>query len=162
MSHAVRCAALWGLMGLFFLRVLGQILVEFLHVDFLPPSEEWQSGLLPYPVLLFSQIVILAIQAKVCLNFQRGQGITFEPRRRVGRFLRAFGSIYLATMVARYVIRMARYPEERWFGGCTPIFFHWVLAAFVLTVAFHHLKNRGGRLTATHERLSSQRVSETS
>jgi hypothetical protein len=24
------------------------------------------------------------------------------------------------------------YPEERWTGGCIPIFFHWVLATFVL------------------------------
>jgi len=139
-SAAARCVALWVLAGLFFVRVAGQVLVEFWHVDFLPPSEEWQSGLLPYPVLLLSQIVILIVQAKVCVDFQRGRGITFEPRRRLGQFLRAFGSIYLVAMIARYVIRMARHPEERWFGGCIPIVFHWVLAAFVLTVAFHHLK----------------------
>jgi hypothetical protein len=38
---------LWVLMALFCLRVLGQVAVELLHVRFLPPSEEWFSGMIP-------------------------------------------------------------------------------------------------------------------
>src|SRR5262245_54474475 len=41
-------------------------------------------------------------------------------------------------MVIRYVIRMALYPHERWTGGSIPIFFHWVLAAFLLVLAHYH------------------------
>ncbi|MCH7876029.1 MAG: hypothetical protein IH965_12105 [Gemmatimonadetes bacterium] len=37
-------------------------------------------------------------------------------------------------MVIRYVIRMSLYLEERWTGGSIPIFFHWILASFMLLV----------------------------
>ncbi len=49
------------LLFLFCLRVLGQILVAFFNVSFLPPMEEWFSGLLPYPELLTAQILIIAL-----------------------------------------------------------------------------------------------------
>src|SRR3954466_15101221 len=91
--------ALWVLMGLFFLRVLGQVLVEFLHVRFLPPSEEWFSGLLPYPQLLTSQIVILLLMAKIGFDFTRKGGWSYRPRVHVGGFLLVFGSVYLTIMI---------------------------------------------------------------
>ncbi|MGH7804329.1 MAG: hypothetical protein ACREQJ_08265, partial [Candidatus Binatia bacterium] len=34
----------------FFARVLGQVLVAFFSLGFLPPMEAWYSGLLPYPL----------------------------------------------------------------------------------------------------------------
>ena len=36
-------------------RVAGQIVVVLRAPRWLPPMEQWQSGLLPYPVLLASQ-----------------------------------------------------------------------------------------------------------
>jgi len=48
--------------------------------------------------------------------------------------------IYLSAMVLRYILRMSFYPDQRWFGGTIPIFFHWVLAAFLLVVAGFHRK----------------------
>lgn len=56
---------LWALLGLFILRVLGQAL----------------SGLMPYEVLLPSQIVLIALMAKICLDFTRGRGF-FRRRLR--------------------------------------------------------------------------------
>jgi putative CocE/NonD family hydrolase len=129
---------LWVLTALFCLRVLGQILVEWLHVHFLPPSEEWFSGMIPYLPLLASQILIIALQVKIGIDFTRQSGWTYRPNRLAGRFLLSFGAIYLAVMVVRYVIRMALYPHERWTGGSIPIFFHWVLASIVLMVGYHH------------------------
>jgi hypothetical protein len=129
---------LWFLMALFCLRVLGQILVEFLDVRFLPPSKEWFSGLIPYPPLLASQILIIVLQAKIGLDFTRQTGWSYRPSRRAGRFLLAFGAVYLTAMIIRYVVRMGLYPQERWTGGLIPIFFHWVLASYVLLLGFHH------------------------
>jgi hypothetical protein len=43
-------------------------------------------------------------------------------------------------MVIRYVIRMSLYPDQRWTGGSIPIFFHWVLASFILLVGRYHLR----------------------
>ena len=129
---------LWALLGMFVLRVAGQALVAFFRVDFLPPMQQWYSGLLPYEYLLPSQIVIIAAMAKICVDFTRGTGFFVTPRRFFAVHWLYFGYFYLAAMVARYPIQMALHPESRWFGGTIPIFFHWVLAAFVIAVGLHH------------------------
>jgi uncharacterized protein len=131
-------ALLWILMALFCLRVLGQVLVEFWGVRFLPPSKEWASGLIPYPWLLASQIAIVVLQLRIGLDFTRQSGWSYRPRRRAGVTLLTFGIVYLAAMIVRYMVRMSLYPEERWTGGTIPIVFHWVLAAYVLLIGFHH------------------------
>jgi putative CocE/NonD family hydrolase len=131
-------AALWVLLGLFVLRVIGQLLVAVGDGRFLPPWEEWFSGLVQYPRLLASQFVIILVYGKVCLDFTRGRGFFVTPRRGFGSWLLAFGSVYLGVMVVRYVIRMSLYPPERWAGGSIPIFFHWVLASFILVLGGYH------------------------
>jgi uncharacterized protein len=126
------------LLFLFCLRVLGQILVAFLHASFLPPMEEWMSGLVPYPELLTAQILIIALYGKVCLDFFREHGFFTTPRRLLGTGLLIFGSLYFGVMVIRYTIRMSLYPHERWTGECIPIFFHWVLSSFILVLGSYH------------------------
>lgn len=126
------------LLFLFCLRVLGQVLVAFLHVSFLPPMEEWMSGLVPYPELLTAQILIIALYGKICIDFFRGDGFFSTPRRLLGTGLLIFGSLYFGVMVIRYTIRMGLYPNERWARGCIPIFFHWVLASFILVLGSYH------------------------
>ncbi len=59
----------------------------------------------------------------------------------LGRRLLVLGSFYTFVMLARYIFKMSLYPTERWFGGCLPIFFHLVLAAFLLTNGLFHLRN---------------------
>ena len=132
-------AAMWLLLFLFGLRILGQGLLAFLDVSFLPPMEAWYSGLLPYPWLLLSQFVIILLYGKVCFDFTRGHGFFVIPRRNLGLCVLGFGSVYLGVMVARYVIRMSLYPHERWTGGSIPTFFHWILATFLLLFAAYHL-----------------------
>jgi len=129
--------AIWllALLLLFGLRVAGQMLVAFAGVTFLPPMEEWYSGLLPYPYLLPTQFVIIFLFGKICFDLHRGHGFFAISRPRIGSFLRAFGTIYLVVMVIRYVMRMGLYPLERWTGGSIPIFFHWVLATYLLVWA---------------------------
>ena len=131
-------ALLWLLLGLFCLRVIGQMLVAFWGVTFLPPMAAWYSGLIPYPWLLPIQIIIIIIYAKVCLDFSRRNGFFYTPRPSLGRGLLIFGAIYLTGMVGRYIIRMSLHPEERWFDGAIPIVYHWVLAAFILLVGSYH------------------------
>ena len=41
-------------------------------------------------------------------------------------------------MLVRYPVQIYLHPESRWFGGTIPIFFHWVLAAFVIGVGLDH------------------------
>ena len=129
---------LWFLLFLFCLRVLGQALVAFLDVAFLPPMAAWYSGLLAYPWLLLSQVVIILVFGKICLDLTCRRGYFAQPRRALGVFCLGFGAFYLAVMLARYAIRMSLYPGERWTGGSIPTFFHWVLAAFILVLGSFH------------------------
>lgn len=129
---------LWLALGAFCLRVLGQLLVAMFSVGFLPPMEEWYSGLMPYPQLLVAQLIIIAAFGAICVQFSRGEGWFVRPRARLGESLFVFGTLYLGVMVVRYVLRMGLYPPERWIGGSIPIFFHWILASFILLVGMYH------------------------
>ena len=135
---------LWLLLLLFVLRVVGQLLVALFQVSFLPPMQEWYSGVVPYGPLLLSQVAIILLAGKICVDFSRGHGFFITPHPRLGRGLLVFGSLYLGVMLIRYGIRMSLYPLERWVGGSIPIFFHWVLASFVLVLGHYHwLGSRG-------------------
>lgn len=120
---------LWALLALFAARVAGQALVAFLEVEFLPPMEDWYSGLIPYEYLLPSQLAIIAVMSKVCIDFSRERGFFYRPRRLFAHEWLWFGYLYLAAMIARAVLVWDR---------PIPIVFHWVLAAFVITVGLSH------------------------
>lgn len=139
---------LWALLLLFVLRVTGQLLVVAGWGGPLPPFEQWSSGILPYPVLVVAQVLIVAAYGKVCLDFTRGQGFFVRRRRGLGRGLLVFAALYWAAMIARYVVRMTRMPDQRWLGGTIPIFFHFVLATFILVVGLYHFPRPGRAATS--------------
>src|SRR5688572_19360012 len=89
---------LWFLTGLFFARVVGQILVAFADVSFLPPMPEWYSGLLPYSLLLPMQIVMLVLMGRTNYNVSRGRGYFTHHYPRMGRGLLVFSVLYVAFM----------------------------------------------------------------
>ena len=101
----------------------------FLQVRFLPPAQAWYSGLMPYEYLLPSQVAIIALMGKICLDFTRGHGFFFVPRKFFASWWLGFGYLYLAAMLARAVFLWDR---------PIPIVFHWVLAAFVIAVGHSH------------------------
>ena len=118
----------------FLLRVAGQVLVALFRVEFLPPMAEWYSGLIPYPLLLPIQLAILMIQARISWDIWRDSGFFAARHARAGSFLCWFSYVYFAAMVLRYVLTMFFYPERRWLTGTIPIFFHWVLAAYLFVL----------------------------
>jgi hypothetical protein len=59
------------LTALFFLRVLGQALVAYTSVNWLPAMEHWASGLIPYPILLTIQIAMLIVMVKISKDIWR-------------------------------------------------------------------------------------------
>jgi hypothetical protein len=130
-----RAALLWILLTLFVLRVLGQLLVVNDLAPFLPPMDEWQSGLLPYPVLLASQIAIGAVLATVCIQFSRGKGYFVRPHAWLATPLWLVGWLYAIGMVVRYAILRR---------DLIPVTFHIVLATFLLVVAHEHRRRRSG------------------
>jgi hypothetical protein len=132
-SRDVRLMTL--LATLFLGRVLGQLIVSRRHVRFLPPMEQWQSGLLPYPVLFLSQGIILGIQATIIGQARRGEGVLVKARPRLGGATRALSVVYFGGMIVRYAVSMQRHPERRWLGKTIPIWFHCVLATYLFVYA---------------------------
>lgn len=120
---------------LFLARVLGQLLVVRRRVSWLPPLEQWQSGLLPYPVLLASQGAILSLQTAIDLQALNADGALVAERPRAGRLLRRLSQVYFGSMIFRYCFSMWRYPERRWVGKTIPIVFHAILASYLFLYA---------------------------
>jgi hypothetical protein len=119
---------------------MGQLIVVLFAPSFLPPMTEWYSGLMPYQYLLPAQILIIVLFTTIALDISRGTGFWVQPKPSLGLWIRNFGVIYFLSMVARYVLRMSWYPEERWFGGTIPIIFHWVLATYIIVLGSYHLR----------------------
>jgi hypothetical protein len=126
-----RCTAtvLILLTALFAARVLGQALVAFLGVGWLPPMEAWYSGLLPYPVLLPLQGLILGIQIAVDRDLWRGRGFFAPPRPGAGGTLCWLAAAYALAMVVRYALTRSH---------LVPVVFHLVLAAYLLALGRHY------------------------
>jgi hypothetical protein len=129
-----RAICLTVLQTLFLGRVLGQIVAELASPPWLPAVEHWQSGLLPYPVLLTAQILILMFMSLVTYDAFRRDGLWHVSKPKTQRILRRVAYLYMAAMALRYVLTMALLPELRWFGHMIPIAFHFVLASYILTL----------------------------
>jgi hypothetical protein len=110
------------LLALFIARVLGQLLVVLKHPRWLPPMQEWYSGLMPYRYLLPAQIAIIVLM--IAMIRQVAAGV--PPNRSLAIGIFVFATIYAGAMVVRFFVR--RRP-------LIPIVFHWVLAAFLFTYA---------------------------
>ena len=133
MSDASRRTSLaLGALALAFLaRVVGQIVVMLAAPSWLPPADAWYSGLVPYEVLLPSQVLILGLQARVSRDLWRGHGRFARRAPRVGVGMRRLAVVYALGMLVRYVVTMTLYPEQRWLGHTIPVVFHWVLAGYL-------------------------------
>lgn len=123
---------------LFLGRVGGQVVVVLRAPAWLPPMAGENWNLVPYRILLPAQLGILVLMLfilhGVCLEY----GPFGTRRAGMGMFLIAASAIHAHVMIARYIVRMVRKPEARWFGGAIPIVFHQVLAAFLFTWGMYH------------------------
>ena len=97
---------LWLFTILLFLRVAGQLIVVLFAPRWLPPMHQWQSGLLPYPVLLVGQAIVLTLMVWICLNFATNSGMFVAAYPGRGVFVLSFGYVYAAAMAVRYVVWM--------------------------------------------------------
>ena len=130
---------LWLCTVLLVARVAGQVIVVLRAPAWLPPMEQWQSGLVPYRFLLAVQIVVLALMLSISIDFSRGAGYWVEPHPLLGRVVVYWSYAYFGAMVVRYIHRMITRPDQRWFGGTIPIIFHSIVAVFQWTFGWFHM-----------------------
>ncbi len=129
---------LWVLLGLFCFRVLAQLFQFIFDSPFLPPFDAWYSGALAYPYLLISQVLIISIYSFICIQFTKG---VFTPSNRVGVFFLAIGGVYVCFMLGRLLIGQL-FTSSAWFHAYIPIFFHFILALFLIVVGIFHIRNK--------------------
>jgi len=122
---------------LFCFRVGAQLLQHFFPVSFLPAFEEWQSGALPYWILVIFQIIIIAFCFKTAYQFTTG---TVQPTRKAGKFYLLFGAIYFSIMLFRMVAGLTFAPDHAWLGARLPTLFHLILALFLIIVGHYYFK----------------------
>lgn len=125
--------ALTALTLLFLARVIAQLIQAVGTVSFLPSFDDWQSGALPYPLLLISQIAIVAAQIVLVKRVAAG---TFDISTVTKRVLLALGGLYLTFMVFRLVAGLTFLDGDGWFDALLPSIFHIVLASFVLVTGY--------------------------
>ena len=127
--------ALWVLTGLFAFRVVAQP-AALVFDGFLPSFNSWDGGVLPYPVLLVTQLVILTWLAHTAWRFSTDKVI---PHRPIGRLALAFGGVYFAAIFLRLVLGATALSDIRWFASPLPAFFHLVLATYLLLYGYCHV-----------------------
>ena len=139
MSPIVLGPVLWILTVLLIGRVAGQLIVARWAPRWLPPFEQWQSGLLSYPALVFGQAIVLTLMIWISRDFSRGSGFWVEPHPALGRAALWWSYLYFGAMVVRYIVRMTRRPDQRWLGGTIPIIFHSLVALFQWLFGSYHV-----------------------
>lgn len=108
--------------------------------------EQWYSGLIPYRYLLPIQILIILLMGKMSHDLTREEGFFATLGAGMGRGIMVFSYVYFGSMILRYVIRMKRRPDQRWFGGAIPIIFHCILACFLYILGRYQVHAQGFRI----------------
>lgn len=134
-------ALLWALLGLFVLRVLGQVVVALAHPRWLPEMKQWYSGLIPYPALLPIQIAFIWIMALMARDVARGFGTFAAPHQGWASGIVWFSYRYAGAMVVRHFRWRNTPPARR--RAWIPIVFHVVLAVFLWVFASRPLAPDG-------------------
>jgi hypothetical protein len=128
---------LWGLLGLFLVRVVAQPVAAVTGWAWLPPFSAWQSGALPYSALLASQLVIAGVMAAAAAGVASGRA---RPRRAVGLALAGMAVVYGSVMGARLVLGLTVARGHWWLDAPLPTVFHLGLTTFLAVYGHYHLR----------------------
>jgi hypothetical protein len=122
---------LWFCLSIFVVRVIGQIEVVLLSPSWLPPFRAWESGLVPYSLLLPIQVLLIAWMAIIATDQWRASGYFWVTQRSTRRRLKVIAGAYFTVMCLRLVITVMIPPHTLLERGLIPIVAHWDLAAFI-------------------------------
>jgi hypothetical protein len=135
LEFPIRRALMWLCLLVFVIRVLGQVEVSLCAPLWLPPFHAWESGLVPYPILLPIQILLIAWMTVIAVDHWRGSGLFWVTTSRTRGSLRLFAALYAAAMLLRLIVTAALPPHTLLERGLIPVLAHWDLAAFLWLTA---------------------------
>lgn len=123
--------ALSLLAALFFLRIIGQLLVRAFEPAALPGEQLWHSEAMPYPVLLILQLVVLLLMASAVARLG-----AMRRRPMLANALFVFGLLYLFAKIVRFAVGVSGLAPSTWFDVPIATAFHFVLAGWLLIFAY--------------------------
>jgi hypothetical protein len=127
------------LLALFIFRVSAQLVQRLWPTPLLPPFDAWQSGALPYGMLVAAQVLIIGGVAAIIVKMSRG---SLKPRRKIGTALLVLGGLYMTGAIFRVVAGMSFLSNVWFFRAMLPGLFHIVLAGIVLVLGHFHMATR--------------------
>jgi hypothetical protein len=122
---------LFALLLAFVGRVVAQLIQLLAPTQLLPPFSYWQSGALPYEILLASQILIIVLSVWLITRLWNG---TLRRRPKLGLACLVLGAIYFAFMLFRLIAGLTFLAGSPFFGAILPAIFHLVLATMLLII----------------------------
>lgn len=125
--------------GLFVFRVLAQLLQTIHPIALLPPFENWHGAVMPYPMLVGIQVVVVFALA-VILWKVKTDAISPSPWKHRTCFI--IGGVYFSFMAFRLIAGWTVFSGHPWFSKSLPAFFHLVLASYFLLLG-HYIYRRG-------------------
>jgi hypothetical protein len=128
---------LWLLLAMFLVRVMAQPLAAWTGWPWLPPFSAWQSGALPYPVLVVTQLIIAAAMAAAAAGVASGRT---RPSRRTGLVLAGVAVVYGSVMTARLLLGLTAFRGHWWLDAPLPTVFHLGLTTFLAVYGHYHLR----------------------
>ena len=129
---------LWLCSSLFAFRVVAQLMALLFKPSFLPTFGSWHGGVLPYPLLLSTQILIFIWLAWTAWQFSRS---SVRPRHSLGIVITLFASLYFLVMLLRLLLGLTILSNQRWFASYLPAFFHLILASYLLLYGHFHFRH---------------------
>ena len=134
------------LFGVLLFAFVGRVTAQFTQwvhpTSALPQFESFQSGALPYPVLLACQASIIVGGLIFLVGTWRG---SFTPRRYLGRVLRVVGTVYFFAAAFRLLAGLTFLRGVPFFALPIPSMFHMVLAGMLLLVGDFHARLRASQ-----------------
>lgn len=130
-SRRVHSSVLVVLTFLFLFRVLAQLIQAEADLPYLPEFQSWDSGAVPYAVLVIAQCIIFGTMIALAWGVWTNR---LSPNRWRHRLCLIFGTIYFSSMFIRLVAGLTALNHVAWFAKPLPAFFHLVLASFILVL----------------------------
>ena len=118
-------------------RVLAQLIEYFVDISFIPNFDKWQSGTVPYWVLLVFQFTIMSFMVTVYRKLSKGTVQSSKLKRNIYLIL---GCIYLTGTLTRHILGLTVLSDSVYFTSFISIYFHYVLASFLLVLGLAHSK----------------------
>ncbi|NIX14556.1 MAG: hypothetical protein GWN11_01405 [Candidatus Dadabacteria bacterium] len=123
-------------------RVAAQLMQYFFNLPFLPPFQFWDSGTLPYQILVAAQLAIIVILSKIVYKIGADN---IRPNIKTGYIFITLGAVYFTIMLFRLAAGLTLLSDVKWFSYPIPPIFHMILASFLILFGYFHLIKSGGK-----------------